>query len=303
MALNPLLYGHIVPWNAQFLDVNGQPLANGHIEIFIAGTSEKYISYQNFDGNVNPFKVSLTAGGQCVAIGINTNRYDIYVYDRFGSLAYSRLNIGVSDSEGVNLTFTSSDGSIIIVRDGNNVDLTVRQDENTYGTITGTTTDQNGAIVFSNVEDGNISVTNSGRLVVEKGKLYHISLAMKFATTDLHNQYASCIVTDSEGGHHDFVLDESIPENYTEVSWDMIPQSAYVQLALQMPSYFSLEKATVYVHRVNPLAGGGGGSGGSNVDIVSEDHSVTITEHTASDTKVYDLHVDVHTFGFIDIEE
>jgi len=303
MALNPLLYGHIVPWNAQFLDLNGQPLANGHIEIFIAGTSEKYISYQNFDGNVNPFKVPLTAGGQCVAIGINTNRYDIYVYNRFGSLAYSRLNIGVSDSEGVNLTFTSSDGSIIIVRDGNNVDLTVRQDDNTYGTITGTTTDQNGAIVFSNVEEGNISVTNSGRLVVEKGKLYHISLAMKFATPDLHNQYASCIVTDSEGGHHDFVLDESIPENFTEVSWDMIPQSPYVQLALQMPSYFSLEKATIYMHRVNPLAGGGGGSGGSNIEIVSEDESVTITEQTVSDTKVFDLHVDVHTFGFIDIEE
>jgi len=264
-ALNTNDYAYLIPPTAQFKDENGLPYSSGFVEFYKHGTSEKYITYADWAGSLNPFRIRLNSQGRTIAIIPKGVLLDMYVYNYLGNLAYTRLNVtnGSGDgSGGDNLRFTSSDGSIVITRENDTVDFTVHQDENTYGTIVALTTDQNGAIVFTNVLDGNIDVNNAGRLIVEKDKLYHLSLAMKFATSVLNVNYASCVVRDSEGGAHDFVLDESITENYVEVSWDMIPESNQLQLALQAPSYMPLEKAMLYIHRVNPLAGGGSGSGG-----------------------------------------
>ena len=264
-ALNTNDYAYLIPPTAQFKDEDGLPYSSGFVEFYKHGTSEKYITYADWAGSLNPFRIRLNSQGRAIAIIPKGVLLDMYVYNYLGNLAYTRLNVtnGSGDgSGGDNLRFTSSDGSIDITRENDTVDLTVHQDENTYGTIVALTTDHNGAIVFTNVIDGNIDVNNAGRLIVEKDKLYHLSLSMKFSTSALNVNYASCVVRDSEGGAHDFVLDESITENYVEVSWDMIPESNQLQLALQVPSYMPLEKATLYIHRVNPLAGGGSGGGG-----------------------------------------
>jgi hypothetical protein len=289
MALSPVEYGHIVPWDAQFLDENGKPLTGGHIEIFVAGTSTRYISYQNFDGNVNPFKIPLNAGGQCVAIGSLANRYDIYVYNRFGNEVYSRLNVGVSDSSGTNLTFSSSDGSIIITRTGNNVDLVVNTENTSYGTLTASELDFENLIKFEE-KTGTVAIAD-GKIGVEAGKLYHLTLVLETASDPLGTRYATCTVTDSENGTHDFVIDESIPSNLSELSWDMVPTSNLIGLELTLPEHSTMTAAKCYIHKVSMTNGGSGGGGGSNVTVVSTDESVTVTPTQIGSTTQYDLSI------------
>lgn len=262
-ALNPYEYGHIIPWYAQFLDINGQPLSGGYVEIYEAGTTTPYISFQNFDGTPNPFRIQLTTGARTVAIGKISKRYDIYVYNQFGNLEYSRLNIGAGDSEGVNLTFTSSDGSIIITRDGNTVDLVVKKDEDQFGTVGGATVDENGKIIFNTVESGDITV-NAGNIEVEALKLYHITVHLGFEGSTAGNSYLYCKLVDSEGGEHKFSVDNSRSKQWVEVSWDIRPSRSWISLTIDgLDTTTSLSKATVYIHRVNPIVGSNSGSGGA----------------------------------------
>lgn len=72
---------------------NGKPLVNGRIEVYLAGTDEKYVTYQSFDGVKNPFKVPLSADGRATVLADQTQHYDIYVYDSFSNLVCSRKNV------------------------------------------------------------------------------------------------------------------------------------------------------------------------------------------------------------------
>ena len=273
MALNPYEFGHIIPWYAQFLDVNGQPLSNGHVEIFKNGTSERYISYQNFDGSENPFKIPLNAGGRCVAIGSVRLRYDVYVYNRFGGLEYSRLNVGINDSDATNLEFTSSDGSVIITRDANVVDFIVHQDPETYGTVEANDVDENGVIIFDTVSGGNIS-TSQGKIVIDAKKLYHITLQLQFDTDYVGRDYSECMIEDNTGDQHKFILDESKSRQFVELSWDIIPKNSWIELTSTLPENITMTSCTVYLHRVNPIVGGGS-EGGGGLSEVAHDETLT----------------------------
>ena len=79
---------------------SGKPLVGGWIEIYLAGTNTKYISYQNFDGTKNPFKVPLGSDGRAVILVEDNEAYDVYFYDSFGNLAFSRLNVTPSKGTG-----------------------------------------------------------------------------------------------------------------------------------------------------------------------------------------------------------
>lgn len=77
----------------QIEGINGKPLVEGYIEVYLAGTVERYITYQSFDGVKNPFKVPLSADGRATVLADQTHHYDIYVYDSFSNLVCSRKNV------------------------------------------------------------------------------------------------------------------------------------------------------------------------------------------------------------------
>lgn len=89
----------------QIENINGKPAVGGHIEVFIAGTDQKYITYQNWDGTQNQFKIPLANDGRAVILASNANHYDVYVYDSYNNLIFSRLNViplgGTSTGGGV----------------------------------------------------------------------------------------------------------------------------------------------------------------------------------------------------------
>lgn len=77
----------------QVENVAGRPVVGGHIEVFIAGTDQKYITWQNFDGTKNPFKIPLNNDGRAVILVEPHYTYDIYIYDSFNNMICSRLNV------------------------------------------------------------------------------------------------------------------------------------------------------------------------------------------------------------------
>ncbi len=77
----------------QVESVAGKPLVGGYAEVFLAGTNSKVITCQDFDGTNNPFRIPLKNDGRAIILVQPQNHYDIYFYDSYGNLAFSRLNV------------------------------------------------------------------------------------------------------------------------------------------------------------------------------------------------------------------
>ena len=77
----------------QVVDENGLPLVGGHFEVFVHNTTTKYITKSDFDGTDNPFKVYLNSRGMAVMIADDFQTYDVYCYDRFNNLYWSRSEV------------------------------------------------------------------------------------------------------------------------------------------------------------------------------------------------------------------
>lgn len=84
----------------QTLDENGRPLVGGHIEVYRHNTSVKYVTKADFEGTDNPFKVPLNSKGMAVIIADDSNAYDVFCYDRFGALYWSRQNVNTIGGSG-----------------------------------------------------------------------------------------------------------------------------------------------------------------------------------------------------------
>ena len=91
--LNTEEYAYIIPPSSQFNDENGKPYSAGFVEFYKHGTSERYITYADWSGSFNPFKIPLNSQGRAVAIVPKGVFLDMYVYNYLGNLAYSRLNV------------------------------------------------------------------------------------------------------------------------------------------------------------------------------------------------------------------
>ena len=101
MAENTPKIAYLLDPLFQIENVNGKPLVGGYIEVYYAGTNEKYITYQNFDFTQNPFKIPLGSDGRAVVLAQTEQAYDVYVRDSFGNLVFSRLNIAPGGAGGV----------------------------------------------------------------------------------------------------------------------------------------------------------------------------------------------------------
>ena len=127
MALNYLLSP-----NFQVVSTGGKPCTGGYIEVYLAGTRDKYFCASDFSGTLHPFKIPLDALGANIVLADEANAYDVYIFNRYGSLLMSRYNVhpaagGTSVISGTNII--SSDGSITVTNTANGVDLSVTDNE------------------------------------------------------------------------------------------------------------------------------------------------------------------------------
>ena len=78
-------------WQAE--NNNGKPIVNGYMEVYVAGTDTKYITWSDWDGARHPFRIPLKSDGRACILVEPQYTYDCYLYDSFGNLACSRLNV------------------------------------------------------------------------------------------------------------------------------------------------------------------------------------------------------------------
>ena len=126
MALDNLQVDYLIDPAFQIENLAGKPAVGGHIEVFEAGTDTKVITYQDFDGNVNPFKIPLHSDGRAVILADPSRKYDLYVYDSFNNLMFSRLNVTPNLSG--NISITGND--VVIYNTDGTLDITQQSIQN-----------------------------------------------------------------------------------------------------------------------------------------------------------------------------
>ena len=128
---------YLLPSSVQLLSYNGKPLTGGHVRVYLAGTATKYITYQDWDETENPFDILIPNDGRIVALAETNKEYDYYVYDSYGNLVFSRLNVspnaaGDISIEGQLTSVENSDGNLDItnqlISGVNHFDVNLSQD-------------------------------------------------------------------------------------------------------------------------------------------------------------------------------
>lgn len=84
----------------QVINTAGKPATGGYIEVYDHVTGDKYYCASDFDGTLHPFKIPLDSLGSNIILADDASTYDIYAYNRYGSLLMSRHNVAVSNSGG-----------------------------------------------------------------------------------------------------------------------------------------------------------------------------------------------------------
>ena len=252
-TLNPNEYAYLWSPTRQMLDKNGKPLVGGYVMLDQHGTpGVEAISYCDWNGTLNARQIMLDSLGRASAIVENDKLYDMYVYNRYNVLTYSALGVNCNGGgEGSTpLRFTSSDGTITINRNGNDIDLSVHTDASSQGVATADSEGNNGIIEFDTVTDGNISVIGVGSLSINPGKLYHVTLQVELSNSTQSDVYYECTLLDSENVSHKFTLDCSRSAQIVDLSWDLRATHDYVKFFVNAPDSVIVTAATLYIHAV-----------------------------------------------------
>ena len=115
----------------QIENTKGVPATGGWLEVYIHGTRNKYYCAKDFDGTLHPFKIPLDGLGANIVLASPAHAYDVYAYNKYGSLIMSRYNIVPATGDGSIVkdvvTITSSDGTVdVSTFDQTNWDLSIK---------------------------------------------------------------------------------------------------------------------------------------------------------------------------------
>jgi len=115
----------------QLENTAGKPLTGGYLEVYIAGTRDKYYCASDFAGTLHPFQIPLDSLGSNIVLASPTNTYDLYVYNKFGSLVMSRYNVmctnGSADISVTGFTSVISDGTLDVSVTGNSFIISAQE--------------------------------------------------------------------------------------------------------------------------------------------------------------------------------
>ena len=141
--LDIVQWGYLLSPEFELINSAGKPLTGGYIEVYIHGTRNKYYCASDFNGTLHPFQIPLDSLGSNIVLASPAHAYDVYVYNKYGSLIMSRYNVlpqvqGTAVVSG-EVNITSNDNTVTITQVGdNNFDLSVAD---TVSSITDMVTD------------------------------------------------------------------------------------------------------------------------------------------------------------------
>lgn len=175
----------------EIVNTSGKPATGGYIEVYIAGSRDPYYCYSNWEGVLHPFRIPLDSLGSNVVLADSAGAYDVYVYNRYGTLLMSRYNVkpGAGGGSGGGV-ITSSDGSIEVTQTAAGYDLKVNGQDASVLRASANDLVEDGQFTFSElVRDGDqIYVDNNGKVRLEDGWYhYDITARVKWEDTTLEN--------------------------------------------------------------------------------------------------------------------
>ena len=116
--LNEVQWAYLLPPTFQIENSAGKPITNGFIEVYLHGTRTKYYCASDFDGTLQPFKIPLDSLGANIVLASPAHSYDIYIYNKYGTLVMSRYNVVPATGDGAVIkdvvTIKSEDGTVSV---------------------------------------------------------------------------------------------------------------------------------------------------------------------------------------------
>ena len=114
--LDEVQWAYLLDPTFELVNTAGKPLTDGWIEVYIHGTRNKYYCAKDFDGTLHEFKIPLDSLGANIVLASPAHAYDVYVYNKFGSLTMSRYNVVPATGDGAVIkdvvNITSKDGTV-----------------------------------------------------------------------------------------------------------------------------------------------------------------------------------------------
>lgn len=261
MALNYLLSPEF-----QISVTSGKPDTGGWIEVFLAGTRTKYFTACDFDGTKNPFRVNLDSLGQAVMLAEDSAAYDVFVYNRYGSLLFSRYNVIPSNGGGISTaSITSEDGSITITQTEAGVDLSVNGHEASVLRATATPLTADGSFVFTlrQKTGESVDVGQQGNILAKTGWFHYDITAELVWNSSNANQVSNVTLSSNVNSAVD-AFDLSYPHSdFVQLSgeWKAIEDNTVFSVSVTgIPQGMTVKISDFGIHAIN---GGGSGSGGS----------------------------------------
>lgn len=173
----------------QFVNTAGRPLSAGaYLEVYVHGTRTIYNCASDFEGTLLPDRILLDGLGSSVVLADDSQAYDVYAYNRFGSLVMSRYNVKPGDA---GISLTSTDGTVQITETENGYDLTVPGAGPSVLTASSDGLQADGKFTFRRlVQEGtHITVDNSGKIRLSRGWFHYTAMARLISGEGLANQY------------------------------------------------------------------------------------------------------------------
>ena len=255
----------------QLVNTAGKPLTDGWLEVYIHGTRNKYYCYKDWDKEfLHPFKIPLDSLGSNIVLASPAHAYDIYVYNKFGSLIMSRYNIVPVTGDGTVIkdvvNIKSEDGTVTVrSSDQTNWDLSIKD---TVDKVNQNTQDISGVKV---------------ELSNHKEELDSLTVTVNNHTTQIGRIQEDIVGIESAVAKK--------KDKQTELTFDGSATKTVKKITQYPNGELNVEFADIDLPQEVP-----------NVDITSEDSSVNITTSVDAETntKTFDLSVNVEdapTFG------
>ena len=261
--LDEVKWAYLLDPTFELVNTAGKPLTDGWIEVYIHGTRNKYYCAKDFDGTLHEFKIPLDSLGANIILASPAHAYDVYVYNKFGSLVMSRYNVVPATGDGA------------VIKDV----VTIKSEDGTVDVTTSNQTDWNLSIKAT-VDKVEANTTEIGQIKDDvantKTDLTNLTEVVNGHTTEIGQ-----IKEDVAG------IESALANKKDKQSANTFTGSAtktVKNISQNANGELTVEFADIDLPQEVP-----------NVEITSEDKSIKVTETTdvQTNTKKFDLSVNV----------
>lgn len=248
----------------QVVNTAGKPCTGGYLNVFIHGTREKYYCASSFDGVLHPFNIPLDSLGSNVVLADDGRSYDVYIYNRYGSLLMSRYNVHPASGGGMGGNITSSDGTIEVTPTETGVDLSVKGAEPSVLIAVSAARTSDGAFSFTPVKrtGTEITVSPQSRVMLDSG-WYHYDIALNLDWDGTLANAVNVVTVSTSAGDHEYGIDLSYAHSQAvHVSGEFHATDDATEFSVSIADLPVGTTATVYDLGIHSIKGvGGAGSG------------------------------------------